>query len=143
MCCFVLISSKELEDHLQCMKNGEELTPKVEPPIPIEPPCNSLPNVVQLSAETDSTLSLPSTAESTPMHSPTSCPPTSTGSCGVDVDDFSHDNSFAGEIEPDVDTSPSAVPTSSAFNEPTHVSTFTDDMLDPALHTHSKSNRIV
>ncbi|KAG0692420.1 hypothetical protein DFH29DRAFT_817589 [Suillus ampliporus] len=77
MCCFVPISSEELEDHLQHVKNGEKLTPEVEPPMPIEPPCNSLPDVVQPSAETDSTLSSPSTAESTPInhslaHSPTS-----------------------------------------------------------------------
>ncbi|KAG1739377.1 uncharacterized protein EDB91DRAFT_1028509, partial [Suillus paluster] len=76
-CRFVPISSEELEDRLRRVKNGEKLTPEVEPPMPIEPPCNSLPDVVQLSAETDSTLSSPLTAESTPInhslaHSPTS-----------------------------------------------------------------------
>ncbi|KAG0704164.1 hypothetical protein DFH29DRAFT_873948 [Suillus ampliporus] len=184
-CHFVPISSEELKDHLRCVKNGEKLTPEVEPPMPIEPPCNSLPDVVQPSAETDSTLSSPSTAESTPInhslaHSPTSPASnseneSSTVSHGVDVDvdvnDFSHDNSFAGEInhEPDGDTSPSAVPTgstfneptrvstfaddigdtspstaptSSTFNEPTNVSTFTDDMLDPTLRTHTSQHLI-
>lgn len=172
-CRFVPIPSEELEDRLRRVKNGEKLTPEVEPPMPIEPPCNSLPDVVQPSAETDSTLSSLSTAESTPInhllaHSPTSRPPatsnseneSSTVSRGVvDANHISHDNSFAGELnhEPDVDTSPSTVPTSSTFNEPTpsaaptgstfneptHVSTFTDDMLDPALRTHSKYSRTV
>ncbi|KAG2739267.1 hypothetical protein P692DRAFT_201873310 [Suillus brevipes Sb2] len=122
-CHFVPISSEELEDHLQCVKNREKLTPESN--------------------------------QSTPMHSPTLYLSASTGSRGVDVDvnDFSHDNSFAGEInhEPDVNTSPSTAPTGSTFNEPTpfaaptgntfneltHVSTFTDDMLDLALHTHT------
>ncbi|KAG1736613.1 uncharacterized protein EDB91DRAFT_1055558, partial [Suillus paluster] len=68
MCRFIPISSEELEDHLQCAKNGEKLTPKVEPPMPIEPTCNSLPDVVQPSAETDLTPSSPSTAESTSIN---------------------------------------------------------------------------
>ncbi|KAG2337038.1 hypothetical protein BDR05DRAFT_952910 [Suillus weaverae] len=162
MCCFVPISSEELEDHLRHVKNGEKLTPKVEPPMPNEPTCNLSPDIVQLSADTDSTPSSPSTAQSTSIdllliHSldldstpTTSLPPASdsenesstvTVLCNVDMNDFSRDDSFTGDSdhEPDVDTSPSTMTTGSTFNESTHVSTFTDNMLDPALRTLTSS----
>ncbi|KAG2112250.1 uncharacterized protein F5147DRAFT_771312 [Suillus discolor] len=63
-CHFVPISSEELEDHLQHMKNGEKLTPEVKPSMPIELTCSSSPDTPQLPTDTDPSLSSPSTAES-------------------------------------------------------------------------------
>ncbi|KAG1798563.1 uncharacterized protein HD556DRAFT_1440268 [Suillus plorans] len=63
-CHFVPISSEELEDRLRHMKNGEKLTPEVEPPMPIEPTRSSSPDTPQLPADTNLSLSTPSTAES-------------------------------------------------------------------------------
>ncbi|KAG1799392.1 uncharacterized protein HD556DRAFT_1439775 [Suillus plorans] len=76
-CCFVAIDQEEAKERAWCIKNGETLTPKLEPPVPLEPPPSNTPDFTAPDDNAASVLfSLPHNIQPAPLHGDDDIEPT-------------------------------------------------------------------
>ncbi|KAG2739821.1 hypothetical protein P692DRAFT_201811305 [Suillus brevipes Sb2] len=143
-CKFVSITHEEVEERMNRIKNGEKLTPELEPPMPPD----ALPSASPPTTATPlPSASPPTTATPLPSASPPTTATPSTGplpnSSHPSPSPLEHENDSGPspfENENDSGPSPFEDDNSPVPTESTRISSITDDLVDPALRELGNSS---